>query len=167
MSRILLILASLCLLPGCTTYKLGLPEAPPFRSIFIPAVVNKSFAPQMQTFLTVSLRNSFAPGKPVQLTESRQTADATLEITITKYQRRMATSLPQDTGQPASFYLALTAKGTLVNNSTGEIYFKNRTFEQRIQSFGSEKLVERERQTLHLLARNLSREIQQEVTSTW
>ena len=79
----------------------------------------------------------------------------------------MASVQANDTGKPASFYLAMTAKGTLTNNRTGEIYFKDRNFEQRIQSFGSDKLVERERQNLHILARNLSREIHEEVTSSW
>ena len=79
----------------------------------------------------------------------------------------MATAQQQDTGQSASFYLNLNAHGTLVNNRTGDIYFKSRPFVGKIQSYGGDKLVERERQNLHILARNLSREIQQEVTSTW
>ncbi len=161
------LLAWIWFLPGCTTYKLGLPEAPPFRSIFVPAIVNKSFAPQMQTALSHSLRESFVSGGPIQLTGTREAADATLEITISKYNRQMATSNPQDTGQPASFYLTINAKGSLVNNHTGEFYFKDRNFNQKIQSFGGNKLVERERQNLLLLARNLSKEIHQEVTSAW
>jgi hypothetical protein len=167
MSRLLLIVCGLLLAQGCATYKLGLPEAPPFRTLFIPAVANHSFAPQMQGLLTNSLRESFARGRPVRLAGSRQGADATLEIKVTGYKRQMATAQQQDTGQPASFYLDLQAEGTLVNNQTGKVYFKNRPFSGRVQSFGSDKLVERERQNLHLLARNLSREIQQEVTSAW
>lgn len=167
MFRFILFLSSLCMLAGCATYKLGMPEGPPFRSIFIPAVVNKTFSPQMQTLLSASLRENFASGKPITLAGSRNAADASLEITITEYQRRMASAQINDTGKPASFYLAMTAKGTLINNHTGEIYFKDRNFEQRIQSFGSDQLVERERQNLYLLARNLSREIHQGVTTTW
>ena len=167
MLRILPLLISISILQGCANYKLGLPEGPPFRTIFIPAVVNNSFAPQMQILLTTSLREAFAKGKTVRIANSRKDADATLEITVTGYQRRMATAQQQDTGQPASFYLNLNAHGTLVNNRTGDIYFKSRPFVGKIQSYGGDKLVERERQNLHILARNLSREIQQEVTSTW
>tara|TARA_A100001037_G_C14917331_1_gene530050 strand:- start:201 stop:704 length:504 start_codon:yes stop_codon:yes gene_type:complete len=167
MTRRLLILAGFSLLQGCASYKLGLPEGPPFRTIHIPPVANNSFAPQMQGLLTTSLREAFGRGRPVRIEGSRQDADATLEITVTGYKRQMATAQQQDTGQPASFYLNLQAQGTLVNNRTGEVYFKDRPFHGKIQSFGGDKLVERERQNLHLLARNLSREIQQEVTSTW
>ena len=167
MLRATLFLLSACIIAGCATYKLGLPEEPPFRSIFIPAVVNKTFSPKMQTLLSASLREMFASGKPVRLASSPNTADANLEITIIQYQRRMASAQINDTGKPASFYLAMTAKGTLINNRTGEIYFKDRNFEQRIQSFGSDRLVERERQNLYLLAQNLSKEIHQGVTSTW
>ena len=43
MLRILPLLISISILQGCANYKLGLPEGPPFRTIFIPAVVNNSF----------------------------------------------------------------------------------------------------------------------------
>ncbi len=102
MLRILPLLISISILQGCANYKLGLPEGPPFRTIFIPAVVNNSFAPQMQILLTTSLREAFARGKTVRIANSRKDADATLEITVTGYQRRMATAQQQDTGQPHS-----------------------------------------------------------------
>ena len=96
---------SISILQGCANYKLGLPEGPPFRTIFIPAVVNNLFAPQMQILLTTSLREAFARGKTVRIANSRKDADATLEITVTGYQRRMATAQQQDTGQPALLIL--------------------------------------------------------------
>ena len=100
MLRILPLLIGFSILQGCANYKLGLPEGPPFRTIFIPAVVNNSFTPQMQILLTTSLREAFARGKTVLPCHSRKDADATLEIIVTGYQRRMATAQQQDTGQP-------------------------------------------------------------------
>ena len=64
MLRTLPLLISISILQGCANYKLGLPEGPPFRTIFIPAVVNNSFAPQMQILLTTSLREVLQEAKP-------------------------------------------------------------------------------------------------------
>ena len=168
LSRRRLAFTPLLLLPSaCATYKLGLPEGPPFRSIHIPVVRNNTFAPQMQGHMTRAIREEFAKGASSVSLTNEDSAEAVLRITLTKYNRRTATVNPNDTGVPASYNLRLSAKATLINNQTGEIYFKDRPFEQLIQSFGSDQLPERERQNLPLLARNLAENIYDDVTTVW
>jgi outer membrane lipopolysaccharide assembly protein LptE/RlpB len=163
-----LALSPLLLLPtACATYKLGLPEGPPFKSIYIPVVRNNTFAPQMQAHMTRAIREEFARGgRPVVLTDE-DSADSVLRITLTNYSRRTATVNPNDTGLPASYHLRLTASVSLIDNQTGNVYFKDRPFQEVIQSFGSDQLPERERQNLPLLARNLAKNIYEDVTTVW
>ena len=163
-----LALTPLLFLPaGCATYKLGLPEGPPFRSIHVPVVRNNTFAPQMQGYLTRAIREEFTKGSSSLSLQEEDTAEAVLRITLTQYNRRTATVNPNDTGEPTSFNLRLTATATLENQRTGEIYFKDRRFEEVIQSFGSDQLPERERQNLPLLARKLAKSIHEDVTTVW
>ena len=166
--RRLLAAPLLLLLPtACQTYQLGLPEGPPFQSVHVAVVKNDTYAPQMQGHMTRAVREAFATGgSPVRL-GNEGVADATLEITLDKYFRKGATFNPRDTGEPASFNLNLSAKATLVDNRTGDVYFKDRPFRQTIQSFGTDQLPERERQNLPLLARNLASNIYEDVTTVW
>jgi hypothetical protein len=166
--RKFLLAAPLLLLPsGCATYKLGLPEGPPFNSVHVEVVKNSSFAPLMQGELTRALRETFATGPSHVRLGAAEASDATLSITVDNYRRRMATTNPKDTGEPNSYHLEIFAKATLVDNRTGKTYFKGRPFRQSIRSFGSDLLPERERQNLPLLARDLAKDIYEEVTTAW
>ena len=167
-SRRSFLLAATLLLPtACATYKLGLPEGPPFNSVQVEVVKNASFAPQMQGYLTRSLREVFSTGPSHVRLGAGDAADATLSITVDDYRRRMATTNPNDTGEPNSYHLEISAKATLVDNRTGDTYFKNRPFRSTIRSFGADQLPERERQNLPLLARDLAKDIYEEVTTAW
>ena len=160
---------------SCSSYQLGSPARTTFRSIYIKPVANRSFAPQAQSIISAQLRETFIHDARVKLVADEKNADTVLDISLTKYDPRAAARSSIDTALANNFDIYLTATVSLYNQSTGEYLFENRSIETRTNIYTNNPYIEDqpieyqlgERQAMEQLARQIARQITDEVLSPW
>jgi len=155
-------------LAGCAHYQLGSGGPLPFRNLYVSVVRNQSFAAQAQAPVTEMIRQSLLQENRVTLTDQTD-ADATLDVTLSDYQRAAAATQQGNTLNAQSYSLTLTALCTLVDNRSGKVYFKNRRVSVTEEAFvqGGDSFSESEYQSMPKLARDLGTKIKDEVTGGW
>ncbi len=129
-------------------------------------VANKSTAPQAQALLTRNLTEAFLRDGRLSIVNEDQ-AEATLSVTLSGFDRRLAATEESDTVLGRSFNLTLEAAATLVDNGSGKIYFKNRKLAADEIAYADGGLNQAEYQAMPLLARNLAAKIKDSVVNTW
>ncbi|MCX6949009.1 MAG: hypothetical protein NTX39_04995, partial [Opitutae bacterium] len=67
---------------GCAHYQLGSEPKTKFASLFIAPVLSSVSLPQAQVLLTTQLREAFIRDGRVTLTDSADTAEASLQISL-------------------------------------------------------------------------------------
>ena len=75
---------------GCAHYQLGSEPKTKFASLFIAPVTSSVSLPQAQVLLTTQLRAAFIRDGRVTLTDSADTAEASLHLTLADYHRAAA-----------------------------------------------------------------------------
>jgi hypothetical protein len=116
----------LLLLTSCASYHLGRHALPPFKTLYVEAVENDSYAPQIQALYSNQLRQAFlAEGYPILV--EKDVADVTLQVTITKYTQTGTAFREDDSKRARQVSISLSAKCTLKDNETGKIYFQNKS----------------------------------------
>jgi hypothetical protein len=78
------VVAALALTGGCTTYELGSTLPPGIESIDIPAVVNRTDEPLLETEVTRELRREFQRDGTLRLAAAGS-ADARVDVTLVKF----------------------------------------------------------------------------------
>ena len=174
----MLALFALAFISGCNSYQLGNPVELPFESIYIKPVTNDSFAPQAQALLSAQIRETFIRDGRTKLVTSREDADAVLLINLTEYNRLVAARQSEDTTLAASFNLILAAEVSLFNQNKGDYYFKERIIKESSSAYANnpyatpttaqtQDFLQMEYQAMPRLTHDLSRQIADEVLSTW
>lgn len=169
---ILASLLCLCGSAGCAHYQLGTEGKLAFSTLYIEPVENKSLLPQARAILATQIREAFERDGRVQLVNSAESADATLQTTIRDYHRDVASVLENDTGLARKYTLTLGVVCTLKNNRTGTILFADRPIAADREAFtdgGSLHLsqLQSEYQVLPLLAEALARKVTHSVLDVW
>jgi len=163
-------------LAGCSHYRLGTEGQLAFTTLYIAPVENKILLPQTQAILTTELRSEFSKDGRVTLVNSPQAADATLKVTIVRYEREVAAPREQDTGLASKFILVLGADCTLRDTRTGRAFFENRTVTAQRGAFTDSgqpsspltgDQLQSEYNTMPLLAQALSGKITHTVLDVW
>lgn len=152
---------------GCAGYRLGTGAKQEFSSLHVSPVRMRALLPQGQPILTTALRDAFAKDGRVSLVAEAQAAGASLSVTIRDYRREVATVRPGDTGLARKFVVTLTAEATLVNPSSGRVYFTNRLIEVKRDVFTDSGQQQAEYQILPLLAHDLASKLTHAVLDTW
>lgn len=164
-------LIALCLVAvafaGCTSYRLGTGATTGFTTLYIAPVANTTTAPQSVALVTAQIREAFLRDGRVTLVASPAEAEATLTITLTRYQREVLTARPGDTGLGRKFGLDLSAEATLRDNRTGQTIFEKRSVSATRQSFADDGQLQAEYQSLPLLAETLAKNTAHAVLDTW
>ncbi len=155
-------------LAGCANYHLGAGGPLPFHTLYVPPARVAASVPQAAAPVSEMLRQSLLQEGKVQLANQAD-ADATLEVTLSNYQRGSDATQQNNTLNAVAFSLMLEATCTLVDNRTGKVYFKDRKIEVREQAFvqNGVSFNESEYQAMPRLARDLSEKIKDAVVSTW
>lgn len=155
-------------LAACAHYHFGASGPLPFHNLYVAPVIVRTSVPQAAAPVTEMLRQSLLQEGNLQLTNQGD-ADATLEITLTDYERGAGATQQNDTLNSVSFTLTLQATCTLVDNRSGKVYFKDRKIEAREEAFvqNGVSFNESEYQALPRLARDLSQQIKDTVVGTW
>lgn len=159
------LMAGSIVLSGCG-YHLGSEGEVPFSSLTIEPVKNDSFAPQLQADFHAQLSDALARDGSVRVVTSG--GRASLTVVFTDYRREIGATDPTDTVVARSFLMTLNAKATLVDASTGKVYFRDRTFRAILPAYSADGgIIRTETQTLPLLSRELAKSISEAVVGVW
>jgi len=169
------LIALLGLFSACKSYHLGSPVEIPFKSIYIKPVENNSFAPQAQAIISAMLRENFIRDARVKVVTDATSADAVLDVTLTDYERNATARNPDDTTVADVFDLTLIASVSLIDPSTGNYFFENRSLQTTTNAYTANPFQDdsvinyqlSERQSMEQLSRELARSITNEVLSPW
>lgn len=161
----LLLFVVLLLTSACSHYQLGSPAQLPFNSIYVAPADNDSFAPQAQAILTQQVADALLR-EGIQLT-NKNSADATLAITITRYDQAVSATQSDDTALAESFALEVEANVTLINNTTGKAFFANRAHSSQQQTYVDGGLQPSTYQAMPVLLNRLAGNIKNTVMSVW
>ncbi len=179
--RLLVFLASLIPLwglVGCSHYQIGKPANTPFRTVYIEPVINRSYAPQAQALISTQVREYILRDGRVRVVGPHE-ADAILSITIDNYGRDASAVRGDDTALASKFNMRLSARCTLVDARTGNVYFRDRETDTDIDAFFDFGLgldedepptlqgLQSEYQSMPILTEKLSRQIGNLVLHTW
>ena len=163
-------------LAGCTQYQWGSTGQLSFSTLYIKGIRNTTMAPQLSSMTSNILRDTFNHDGRVQLVNSPDDADATLEVTITGYTRAVAAVREQDTGLASKFSITVTATCNLIDNRTHKNLFTAREVSIKRDVFTdngdphsslvSDQL-QSEYNTVPLIAETLAQKIVHTVTDVW
>ncbi len=120
---------------GCTHYQLGSGGKLSFSRLYVAPVRDGAGLPQAAVLVTSQLRERILRDARVQLVDSPDAAEAILEVTLTRYERGVATVRPNDTGLARKLELALEAEATLRNTANNVDWFSRRPLIVRRQAF--------------------------------
>ncbi len=115
-------LLALCLLTGCSGYRLGGPK-PAFATLDIAPVRNATNRPVANGLLQQKLAESFGGDPRIKLGPG----GAKLDAEITVFRRDGLTTKPTDAFYFTSFRLTYVVRCTLTN-ADGKVLFRNRDF---------------------------------------
>lgn len=159
-------LFALCLIAGCSHYKLGQPGELPFKTVYVPPVENASFAPQIQAMLTQQIITSLQEQQAIRISSS-PSADATLLVNVVTYERNVAATQASDTFLAESFNLIMEASVTLTDNRSGEVLINGRPAYASQQAFITGGFLSSEYQAMPVLTEKVAEEVTDMVTSVW
>lgn len=169
-----LLCLSVFVFSACSHYRLGTGGKLAFQTLYIAPVENTANLPQAAALFTAQLRDAFVRDGRVRLADSPASADATLTVDLTRYDRAVTSSRRDDTGLARKFNLTLTAQTTLRDNRTGAVFFEKRPVQATRQIFTtptpestqSEQL-QAEYNTMPLIASSLAGSVVSAVLDVW
>lgn len=128
---------------GCSNYQLGTQGKLSFRSLYVAPVKDTANIPQATALFTTQLRDALLRDGRISLATSPESADATLEVDLTQYGRRVATVRRDDTGLARSFDIEVHAVCTLRDNRSGKALFERRSVSTTREIFTSDEPTDR------------------------
>ncbi|HWA10903.1 MAG TPA: LPS assembly lipoprotein LptE [Opitutaceae bacterium] len=163
----LLLLAGSLGLAGCSHYHLGGGGTLAFHTLYVAPVGNKTLLPQAVPLVSTTLREAFLRDGRVTVVGSPGEADATLTLTLTGYDREVATVRPGDTGLARTFTLTLGATATLHDNRSGRDLFTARHVDAGRDAYTDSGQLQSEYQALPLLAEALAKKVAHAALDVW
>lgn len=171
---IIFILALICNLfcSSCSHYSVVTNRGVPFKTIYINAITNQAFAPNVHSLFQNQIRQTILKDNRLEISDNNSKADVQLFVTLDNYLRNINTRSSADAGRSNSVSLNLITKVSLYDNRKNVYLLKNIQLQSRESLFfdPSEALVnhrEMEYQSLPKITRNLSEEITRLILSHW
>jgi hypothetical protein len=151
---------------GCAHYQLGTSGEVSFSTLYVAPVENETLLPQAREIISTQIREAFARDGRIQVVNSPEAADVTLQVTLSSYRRNVASVLENDTGLARKFILTLEVACTLTPK-TGDDLFADRIVRVQRDAFTDGGQLQSEYQTVPLLAEALSKKIVHTVLDVW
>ena len=158
----------LCALMGGCGYKLGEIRPTPMRSVRTLAVLtfkNKTYEPRVEVLLADTLIKTLQEDGTYTIV-SDDTADAIMNCTVNKVERRSLRSVQNNVLATAEFGLYLDIAYEVTDRVTGSILKKGRVT-GRSAFFSNTDLQTAERQAIPIAARNAAVQLTTEVAEGW
>ena len=157
---------ALILTTGCSHYRLGTGTTPPFHTVYVAPVTNRTLLPQARAIVSTQIREALARDGRVSLVNSPESADATLYIEIVDYHRDVAAVRERDTGLARKYDVTLGVDCTL-RERDGMVLFGKRRIEATREAFTDAGQLQSEYQTVPLLAEVLGKKIAHAALDVW
>jgi hypothetical protein len=153
------LLAAGLMLSGCAGYRLGPTngQAAGEKSVQITPFANQTLEPRLGDAVTSALRKQLQKDGTYRLA-TRDTGDIVVNGVITHYLRQEQTLVPQDVATVQDYRIALTAKVTARDRTTGKILLDQLVTGHTLLQVGSD-LTSAEREALPLLATDFARQV--------
>jgi hypothetical protein len=157
-----------CALLGGCGYKLGEIRPTPMRTVralAVPTFKNKTYEPRVEVLLADTLIKTLQEDGTYVIT-SEDAADAILNCTLTKIERRSVRSVQNNVLATAEFGLLLDIAYQVSDRVTGSILKKGRV-RGDTTFFSSSDLQTTERQAIPVAAKDAAIELTTEVAEGW
>lgn len=167
--HILLLALIIAPLLSCSGYRLGnIPRSNMIgvKTIHVAVARNKTLEPYLPVMTTNAILRAIDNDGTYKSARSRL-ADATLEVTITDYNRRPIRRTSDNALVTEEYEVSITANVTLRNVKSGTIIFKDRKFKGSTSYFTKRNIQESERQANPLAAEKLAYHIVNAVAEGW
>lgn len=167
MTRLIPLFLATFLLAGCG-YKLGEIRPTPMRSVrtlAVPTFKNKTYEPRVEVLLADTLIKQLQQDGTYTIV-SDNTADAILNCTLTRIERRSLRSVQNNVLATSEFEIILEVTYQVVERVTGITLMEGR-IRGDASFFSDNDLQTTERQALPVAARNLSIELATRLTEGW
>jgi len=167
MTRLIPLILTAFLLAGCG-YKLGEIRPTPMRSVrtlAVPTFKNKTYEPRVEVLLADTLIKQLQQDGTYTIV-SDNTADAILNCTLTRIERRSLRSVQNNVLATSEFEIILEVTYEVVDRVTGIILMKGR-IRGDASFFANNDLQTTERQAIPVAARDLSIELATRLTEGW
>jgi hypothetical protein len=165
---------TLLFLTGCSHYQLGTEGQLTFTRLYLAPVQNDAALPQVTAVFSSQLREAFLRDSRVVLVNSPEEAEATLTVSLSRLDRRVATVRADDTGLARKFELTLNALCTLRDTRSGSALFEARPVDAMRQVFATPSPGVRESDQLQAeynamphLAKSLADRVAHTVLDVW
>lgn len=152
---------------ACSHYRLGTGVEQKFRTLYVTPVSVETMLPQAQVVVGTAIREAFDRDGRVRLAENAAAAEAVLTVTLSGYDREVATVRADDTGRARRFDITLRARCTLADRRTGQVLFADRVFTAKRGIFTDSGQQQAEYENLPLLAADLARQLVGGSLDTW
>lgn len=165
--KTLAILATIVLLAGCG-YKLGEIRPTPMRSVrtlAVPTFKNDTYEPRIEVLFADTLVKKLQQDGTYEIV-SDNTADAILNCTVKKVERRSLRSVQNDVLATSEFGLRVDAEYEVKDRITGAILMRG-SVQGKTSFFSGNDLQTIERQALSNAASDLADDITATVTEGW
>lgn len=167
MTRLIPLFLAAFLLAGCG-YKLGEIRPTPMRSVrtlAVPTFKNKTYEPRVEVLLADTLIKQLQQDGTYTIM-SDNTADAILNCTLTRIERRSLRSVQNNVLATSEFEIILEVTYEVVDRVTGIILMSGR-IRGNASFFADSDLQTTERQAIPVAARNLSIELATRLSEGW
>jgi outer membrane lipopolysaccharide assembly protein LptE/RlpB len=167
MTRLIPFLLAAFLLGGCG-YKLGEIRPTPMRSVrtlAVPTFKNKTYEPRVEVLLADTLIKQLQQDGTYTIV-SDNSADAILNCTLTRIERRSLRSVQNNVLATSEFGLVLEVTYQVVDRVTGIILMEGRV-RGDASFFADEDLQTTERQAIPVAASDLSLELTTRLSEGW
>ena len=155
------------LLSGCG-YKLGEIRPTPMRAVrtlSVPTFKNKTFVPRVEVLVADTLIKVLQEDGTYVMVATEK-ADAILQGTITRIERRSIRSVQNNVLATAEFELVIEANYSVTDRVTGAVLMEGRA-RGRTTFFSGNDLQTIERQAMPVAARDLAVQITTEIAEGW
>ena len=119
-SRLMIGMIAMAALSGCAGYRLGTTLPPGVKNVYVPAFINETGYPQVDTYATRATIDEFQRDGTVVLTDEVD-ADAVIHATVTEYRMESLGYNPNDPKSTSEYRLWLVAKVIFTRKSNGEV----------------------------------------------
>jgi len=167
MTRLIPLFLAAFLLAGCG-YKLGEIRPTPMRSVrtlAVPTFKNKTYEPRVEVLLADTLIKQLQQDGTYTIV-SDNTADAILNCTLTKIERRSLRSVQNNVLATSEFGLALEVTYQVVDRVTGVTLMEGRV-RGNSSFFADDDLQTTERQAIPVAASDLSLQLTTRLSEGW
>ncbi len=167
MIRASIALLGLFLFAGCG-YKLGEIRPTPMRSVrtlAVPTFKNNTYEPRVEVLLADTLIKTLQEDGTYSIV-SDDTADAILNCTLTKIERRSLRSVQNNVLATSEFGINMEVRFQVIDRVSGVILMQG-SARGRSSFFANDDLQTTERQAIPVAARNMAVDLTTEISEGW